>query len=52
LPKTGELLAIRGSYVLAENHLIPIGTIFGFPQYEVLHEDTSRVILVNIHDIK
>lgn len=52
MPKTGELLARCGSFVLAENNLLPVGNIFGFPQYEVLHMKTNKIILVNLKDLE
>lgn len=51
LPKTGEIFVRKGSYVFVEHSMRPSGNIFGFPQYEVLHEQTNRLILVNIKDL-
>lgn len=50
LPKTGELLATKGSTVIIENNE-PIGDIFGFPIYEALHVDTNLKIIVNPTDL-
>lgn len=49
--KTGEVILRKGSLVIAEANLKPIGHIFGYPQYEVLHDDTNKVIKVNIQDL-
>ena len=52
LPKTGEMLALKGSAVIAEGNMPPAGSIFGFPQYEVFHPETNKVILVNVEDLE
>jgi hypothetical protein len=51
-PKTGEIIALAGTKIIAENNTKPIGIIFGYPQFEVLHEKTNKVIRVNILDLK
>lgn len=49
--KTGEIIFRAGTTVFAESNLKPIGHIFGYPQYEVLHEATQKVAKVNIQDL-
>lgn len=51
LPKTGEIFALKGSFIVVENNITPVGYIFGSPQYEVFHEQTNRAILVNLNDL-
>jgi hypothetical protein len=51
-PKTGEVIARRGTTVIAESNSGPIGHIFGYPQYEVLHMPTNKFIKVNIKDLE
>lgn len=46
LPKTGEMLALRNTRVIAEQDCKPIGEIFGVPLYEVYHPKTNRNIYI------
>jgi hypothetical protein len=50
--KTGDISAHKGTIVRCESTAYPIGDIFGYPQYEVLHEATNQVIKVNIVDLE
>jgi hypothetical protein len=52
LPKTGELFARKGSFIIAESDLKPVGEIFGYSQYEVFHPETNKAILVNLTDLE
>ena len=51
LPKTGEMLALRNTRVLAESDTKPSGNIFGAPVYKVLHLKTNQYIYVNQADL-
>ena len=50
LPKTGELLAKKNSWVEITEHA-PIGDIFGIPVFEALHLKTQQKIYIVQEDI-
>ena len=50
LPKTGELLAKKNSWVKITEHA-PIGDIFGIPVFEALHLKTQQKIYIVQEDI-
>lgn len=52
LPKTGEIFARKGSAVIVERDLKPVGHIFGYPQYEVFHPETNKAIFINVGDLQ
>lgn len=51
LPKTGELLALRNTRVIAESDIRPCGNIFGAPVYRVYHQKTNQYIYVTQADL-
>jgi len=51
LPKTGELLALRNTRVIAESDVKPCGNIFGAPVYKVHHQKTNQYIYVTQADL-
>jgi hypothetical protein len=51
LPKTGEMLALRNTRVIAESDIKPSGNIFGAPVYKVYHQKTNQYIYVNQADL-
>lgn len=46
LPKTGDMLALRNTHVIAEQDCEPIGEIFGVSLYEVYHPKTKQNIYI------
>jgi hypothetical protein len=51
LPKTGEVLALRNTYVTLNEDAAPIGDIFGVPVYEAFHTKTNQTIYVTQSDL-
>jgi hypothetical protein len=51
LPKTGEVLALRNTYVTVNEDVVPIGDIFGVPVYEAFHPKTNQTIYVTQSDL-
>jgi hypothetical protein len=51
LPKTGEMLALRNTRVIAESDIKPFGNIFGAPVYKVHHQKTNQYIYVTQADL-
>lgn len=51
LPKTGEMLALRNTRVIAESNIAPCGNIFGAPVYKVYHQKTNQHIYVTQADL-
>lgn len=51
LPKTGEMLALRNTRVIAESNLVPCGNIFGASVYKVYHQKTNQYIYATTADL-
>lgn len=52
LPFTGELLAKKGTRILAETLLSQTDSIFGYPVFDVFHQSTKSKIKITKHDIE
>lgn len=51
LPKTGDMLALRNTFVIAEGNLDPVGHIFGVPLYELYHPKTKQNVYVTLNNL-